>query len=230
MGEKLDASFDKAKGTLKKGFEAQRGGTCGLYCLWYASLLLSTFSNGKPIVWPRRSEIPQDQRSSNESMRHFAKTVGSGQGEIVNLQEMSDIILRFGFRYNFVANTDDAERTRFIKTSLAAEQPILFPYLEGGDPAKDCRPIRQKDNNCGAHWSLLFRQTDAEYGILDPHWPDTPRNYAQSDMLAANAAADSVQEPQIYKKSAVQGLRPGQTERTYQVMSKPGVPRRSAGC
>lgn len=222
MGEKLDASFDKATGTLKKGFEPQRGGTCGLYCIWYASLLLSTFTQGRPIVWPKRSEAPAGQQSTFESMRHFAKTVGSGQGEIVNLQEMSSIITQFGYQFSYVIDASDDGRKRFINESLAAERPILFPYLEGGTPGQDCRPIGRKDDNCGAHWSLLYSRTEKQYLTLDPHWPDTPRHCLESEMLKANTAVDNVPEPQEYLKSTVYRVRSGEPDKTYQVMNRPG--------
>jgi hypothetical protein len=80
MPNLVDA-FDKATFVLKQAMAGgkQRGGECGLYSLWYASLLLSFIkSDDRKIVYPRKSYAP-DQPGS----RSFAKQAfGFGQGEI----------------------------------------------------------------------------------------------------------------------------------------------------
>src|ERR1700751_3707383 len=105
MGQILDAAFGKATSTLKNGFPSQRGGTCGLYCLWYASLLLSTCGSAKTVIYPRRCEVLPEQRTEEGSLRRFAKTVGSGQGEIVNLAEMGSIIRHSGYSYAYIQDS-----------------------------------------------------------------------------------------------------------------------------
>src|SRR5665213_755897 len=96
MPNLVDA-FDKATIVLKQAMAGgkQRGGECGLYSLWYASLLLSFIkSDGRKIIYPRKSYAP-DQPGS----RSFAKQAfGSGQGEILNWKEMHALITHFGYQ------------------------------------------------------------------------------------------------------------------------------------
>jgi len=199
MGDKLRAAYGQATTILKKevpgepGGEggSQRGGTCGLYSLWYASIMIRTFRPEAPVIWPRRRNMPKSAPSEQQSLRHFAKhsVVGSGQGEIMNLTEMIIVIKYFGYNCDFSFST--SERGTFITNALAAEQPVLLPYLEGGPPPS-CYPVDNLlDKDSGAHWGLIYDETSTDYVFIDPHKPNTPQKYPKHLVLSANALVDA---------------------------------------
>jgi hypothetical protein len=103
---------------------------------------------------------------------------------------MYSVIESFDYTCDFIIDADKTVREAFIKDALAAEKPVLLPYLEGGNPGVSCLPIAARDNNCGAHWAMLYDETATEYKIVDPHWPNTPRSYAKDLVLAANTCVD----------------------------------------
>lgn len=169
----------------------QRGGTCGLYSLWYASKLLKIINpgDGRQEIFSRKGT-----NTGDVSSRAFSKTLGSGQGEILNWQEMSAIIRHFGWDCDIADSPDEAARRRFITFCLDKDRPILFAYMEGGNPGSTCHPIRAYDaaykDGCGSHWALLIQETAREYGFIDPHWPNTLRSESKDTILHSNAAAD----------------------------------------
>lgn len=195
----LVEAFGKAAGTVltkqargDSGIAAaQRGGTCGLYSLWYASILLRTVdpSDKREPIYPRRH-----LGGSGESMRHYAKTIGSGQGELLNFHEMFRVIDHFGYTGDTLTEADDELRKTFIRFNLEKSRPVLLAYLEGGKPGVSCHPATAYNtfdtDGFGSHWALIVADDGARYGIIDPHWPNSIRYYTKEQVLQANAAAD----------------------------------------
>jgi hypothetical protein len=171
---------------------AQRGGTCGLYSLWYATILLGIVNpqDKRPPILPRRY-----LGATGQSSRNFSKTIGSGQGELLNAQEIFAVITHYGYQCDVENSADEMKRKRFISDSLSKNRPILFAYMEGGAPGESCYPAAtcnpNKPEDFGPHWGLLIVDAVATYGIVDPHWPNTIRHYGWQQVLKANALTDS---------------------------------------
>lgn len=172
---------------------AQKGGTCGLYSLWYASVLLKYVdpSDRRAPIYPRAYM----GGGKGNSIRHYAKSIGSGQGEVLNWHEMFRIVDHCGYTCDTLDVADSVRRTTFIRFCLEKNRPILLAYLEGGEPGKSCHPARAYSatypGGTGAHWALLVDDNGNDYGIIDPHWPNMIRYYPKDQVLASNAASDS---------------------------------------
>jgi hypothetical protein len=84
---------------------SQRGGTCGLYSLWYATILLSIVDPGdkRPPIYPRKHML-----TSGMSSRQYSKSIGSGQGEVLSWYEMFSIINRFGYECDVAEAAEEA--------------------------------------------------------------------------------------------------------------------------
>lgn len=170
---------------------SQRGGTCGLYSLWYATALLGIIDPGdkRQPIYPRKH-----MHSSRTSSRSYSKSIGSGQGEVLNWYEMRSIINNFGYECDVADAADDSRRKIFITFCLEKDRPILFAYMEGGNPGKTCHPIAAYNahypDGCGSHWALLIDEKGSDYTFIDPHWPNTLKNASKDTILKSNAAAD----------------------------------------
>ena len=93
-------------------------------------------------------------------------------------------------------------RTNFIKFCLDKNRPVLFAYMEGGNPGRGCHPIAAYDasypDGCGSHWALLIDEDGSDYVFIDPHWPNTLQRSPKATILKSNGAAD---EGPGFKKS-----------------------------
>lgn len=189
----LTGAYNSACKTLKP----QKQGTCGLYSFWYATLLLAMVnpSAKKPIVYPRKGE-----GASSESLRHYAKhTVGSGQGEVLSCAEMEQIIGHFGYGYD--SHVGAAGRKEFVTRSLAANRPVLFPYMFGDTgpiyqfPAKSTPGV-----DYGPHWSLIYREFGAAYHYVEPNEPNHPVSFLKDVVLRSNSFVDSYKYDRYWSK------------------------------
>jgi len=103
---------------------------------------------------------------------------------------MVQCILFFNYKYEWNA-FDEFGRGQFITEQLAAEHPVLLPYLEGGPPPA-CYPVRDTtDSDSGAHWALIYDETGSEYVFIDPHKPNTPQRFDKNLVLEANQLVDA---------------------------------------
>jgi len=170
---------------------SQRGGTCGLYSLWYATILLGIIDPGdsRQPIYPRKH-----MNSGGVSSRRYSKSIGSGQGEILNWYEMRSIINNFKYECDVADAADETRRQTFITFCLEKNRPILFAYMEGGNPGKSCHPITAYNakypDGCGSHWALLIDEVGSNYTFIDPHWPNSLKNASKDTILKSNAAAD----------------------------------------
>ena len=178
----------------------QAQGDCGLYSFWYATVLLHQLDSAKPIVYPRKMEDPQNQ----QSMRREAKQlVRSGQGELLNVKEMTTVINHFGYSCNTMTGTDDDWRKRFITNSLGSNWPVLFPYTKGAQgPVDAATAAGVAGDDYGSHWSLIIKEDPNEYVYLDPHYPDTPQIKTKDAVLKSNKNVDL----QVYERMWVKLL------------------------
>ncbi len=183
MGEKLRSAFNKATIHLKP----QKQGTCGLYSFWYATVLLSTFKSNLPIVYPRKG-MPEAEKAgfSGESLRHFAKSNGSGQGEVFTSQQMVKIIREFKYDCVEFRNESESARKAFISEALKAERPVLVPYAMG-----DEKPVSKNVEDPLSHWSLIYDEDATEYVVLNPWYPNTPQHWTKQRVLKSNAYVDT---------------------------------------
>lgn len=171
---------------------SQRGGTCGLYSLWYATILVGILNpGGRQPIYPRKH-----MNSSGISSRQYSKSpaVGSGQGELLNWNEMRSIIHHFGWDCDVADAPDENQRRTFIDFCLGKDRPVLFAYMEGGNPGVGCHPIRAYDamypDGCGSHWALLIGEQGGDYVFIDPHWPNSLKTAPKDVLLDSNANAD----------------------------------------
>lgn len=198
MGKLLEAYGIAARTVLTKApigddgtTGSQRGGTCGLYSLWYATVLLGIVDpgDGRGPIYPRKHMNP-----GGMSSRRYSKSIGSGQGEILDWYEMRRIINNFGYECDVADAAEESRRKTFITFCLEKNRPVLFAYMEGGNPGQGCHPITAYNpgypDGCGSHWALLIDETGSDYVFIDPHWPNTLRSAAKDVILKSNAAAD----------------------------------------
>lgn len=188
----LVEAYNRVIATLKP----QRQGTCGLYSFWYATILLREISTTHHrIVYPRKCE---GQAGTDDSLRKFAKTLGSAQGEVLTLEEMSGIISHFGYYFSLLEALPEA-REEFIRNHLGASHPVLIPY-RFGHTARG--PISTLEAG-GAHWSLIIHEdtVNSEYHCLNPHDPNRIWRYLRTACLSSNSFVDSEQYARYWEKT-----------------------------
>ncbi|AMV23649.1 hypothetical protein VT84_04505 [Gemmata sp. SH-PL17] len=183
----LEDAWKGLSGVLKK----QRQGTCGVYSLWYATELLAKLGGKKPIVYPRRGEMPK--KATGESARHFAKqSASSGQGEVLSEAEMTLIVKHFGYTPTCYARQSTDKRKEFITEHLKADRPILVAYLMQNSPVTSTSATGTAQDDYGAHWSLIINEDATEYRYLEPNNPNKITTCNKDIMLASNADVDGV--------------------------------------
>lgn len=173
----------------------QRQGTCGLYCFWFATLLLNELrTDKKPVVYPRKHEQraadPSVTRGSEaRSLRSFAKdTLHSGQGELLTATEVVTMIVLF--KWDWVAHVWGGDSRRdFITDSLKANRPVMFAHLAGGSPAMPLT-VPRPDRQCGPHFSLIIDQDSTEYVFIEPNDPTILRRCLKTVVLESNEKVD----------------------------------------
>jgi hypothetical protein len=194
MPTTLAEAYADLTGTLL----GQRQGTCGLYSFWFATLLIKRINPGdtRNLVYPRKWE---GGKSGGESLRHYSKTLGSGQGEILTLDEMEKVIRHFG--WDCVSHLGEG-RVEFITKCLAANQPVLFPYMFGpGGPISYFPPNTKPGEDYGPHWSLIIAEAGHEYDYIEPNFPNTLVTELKWKVLKSNAFVDKYKYERYWMKN-----------------------------
>ena len=190
----------------------QKQGTCGLYSFWFATLLLNSIRTGKKqVVYPRGCE---GMPPGGLSLRKFAKAAfGSGQGELLNYDEILGMIVGFGWDFDFDGGGGEQRKT-FISQSLSQNKPVMFSFLAGGSsyggevlvmPQTDI-PL---DRQCGPHWSLIIAENADGYGFVEPNQPLKIKWDYKSRILRSNEIVDSFVMAEEWVKPV--GTPPGQS-------------------
>ncbi len=197
----LVEAYNGACGTLKP----QKQGTCGLYSFWFASLLLAAVnpSANKPIIYPRSGE---GSGTAGESLRHYVKhTVhtissdGGSQGEVLSCAEMEQVIRRFGYSYE--SHIGKGGRQEFITRSLAANRPVMFPYMFGNTGPIYALPVGETGGvDYGPHWSLIYREFGAAYYYIEPNDPNHAVSHLKDVVLRSNSFVDSYKYDRYWSK------------------------------
>lgn len=198
----------------------QKQGTCGLYSFWFATLLLNSIrTDRKPVVYPRGCE---GMPPGGLSLRNFSKVaLGSGQGELLNYDEIFGMIVGFGWDFDFDGGGGE-QRQAFISKSLSQNKPVMFSFLAGGSsyggeilvmPLTDI-PL---DRGCGPHWSLIVAENADGYGFVEPNQPLRIKWDYKTRVLRSNEIVDSFVMAEEWVKPV--GTPPGQST----VMPRPAV-------
>jgi hypothetical protein len=177
----------------------QTQGTCGVYSFWYAAMLLREIDpKDHPEVHPRKLG-----NQKIESIRSYTKTAfQSGQGEILTVAEMVDVIQHFKYKCSVCGDTSEAGKKKFISRSIAKDQPVMVPYWKylngsgGGAPT-----TVEQGAVSGAHWSLIIMEDDENYLYLDPHYPTNWQKFLKKVLLDANAVVDTKVFDRFWKKT-----------------------------
>lgn len=175
----------------------QKQGTCGLYSVWFSSLLLSKLPNSttQPSAYPRKGVNGGPKGSS---LRSYAKQeFGSAQGEVLSIAEMLIITRKANLNTRYIVWTDEPTARRFISGSLSSKQPVLFPYLFGANGLESAVPNHRQ---CGPHWSVIYDEEQDVYNCLEPNNPNTPVRWLKSDVLKSNAIVDDFKMDRFWEK------------------------------
>lgn len=197
----LEQAYTAAASTLMP----QKQGTCGLYCFWYASVLLAKINNTTSIIYPRRGQRPtgSNAQTLRNWVKHTLRASPNSQGEILTVQEMEDMI--HAFQYQCSSSQSATGGQNFITTSLASNRPVAIAYLHSN--ALPAGPVTTGTSaDCGAHWGLIYKEDTTSYTYLNPHYPNTPQVAAKQALLASSAAVDTVPLDQHWAKLPGGGL------------------------
>lgn len=187
-----------------KTLKPQVQGDCGVYSFWYATVLLRQLGKaGHPVTYPRACHQKWYQRGT--TIRKAAKGVGSAQGELLSVAEVTAVVEGFKYTATVCPNDEDA-REGFITTSLNANRPIMFAYICGNGPVTVATATGTEGVDYGPHWSLLIDEHDDQYTYLNPHDPNKPVTCPKVQLLASNAEVDRVKYVRYWRKPKSHGL------------------------
>ncbi len=178
----------------------QKQGTCGLYSFWYASLLLSQLdpNSTRPIIYPRKGE---GTGTLGISLRRYAKSIGSGQGEVLSALEMENIIKKFKFQ--FATNVGPKKRKQFITDAMGKNRPVLIPYMMGDTGPISSFPVGAvAGTDYGPHWSLIIAESEKGYVYIEPNNPNTVEHRTKESLLASNSFVDSYKYDRFWSKGS----------------------------
>ncbi|HEY4303520.1 MAG TPA: hypothetical protein VGM82_03590 [Gemmatimonadaceae bacterium] len=178
----------------------QKQGDCGLFSLWFATMLLRKMSPaGRKVVFPRKLHIAPPTTgwdSTGESMRQYAKFEHrSAQGEILSAAEMQDVIKHFGYASHACGVADESSKQQFIRQSLALRRPVLVAYVFSGDMPvfkdKGTKIWDDTKDDSGPHWSLIIGEESGNmYKVIEPNAPNPLKVWDRDRLLKANGCCD----------------------------------------
>jgi hypothetical protein len=185
-----------AYNTCKSELVGQKQGDCGLFSLWFATMLLRVISpSGRKVVFPRKLHVspPKGWDTKSESMRGYAKvTHRSAQGEVLSAAEMEDIISHFGYRSQTSSAPDVDAKKQFVAGALALRRPVLVAYVFGdtGPVFKDTGAWDPSKDNAGSHWSLIIGERSGKYDVIEPNNPSSLKLWDRDRLLRSNGCCD----------------------------------------
>jgi hypothetical protein len=188
---------------------AQVQGTCGLYSFYYAVQILRQLNSKYPAVpYPKKRLITTAAPLFATSLRQYAKaTLGSGQGEILSVDEMKQLMLKFGYGARTATSPAPSKDTKkqFLQDCMKQNLPVLVAY--NSDEGPDATAIYSTDKVQGAgqflcaHWSLIIDiNAFGAAVVVEPQRPQKLKVWPLDDLLRANKLADQFPFVQYWAK------------------------------